>query len=63
MALDAPVTLFCVTVHEKVVPAIELLKFTVGALPEQSVTAAGVAVATGIKPTFTVSFIEEPTHP
>jgi hypothetical protein len=60
---EAPLTLVCVTVHAKVVPATLLPNATEEALPEQIVEAAGVAVADGIGLTVTVAVIAVPAQP
>lgn len=51
------------TVHEKVVPAILLVRATELALPEQMLCEAGVAVADGIGLTVMVTVIALPGQP
>ena len=45
--LVPPLTPVCATVHAKVVPGVKLVKAIEGAVPEQIVWEAGVAIANG----------------
>lgn len=60
---EAPVTLVCVTVHAKVVPATLLVSAIPVDPPEQILCEEGVAVAEGVGLTVTVTVCEAPTHP
>jgi hypothetical protein len=60
---EAPVTLVCVTVQAKVLPATLLVRAIDVALFEQILCELGVAVADGIGLTVTVAVIGEPAQP
>ncbi len=59
---EAPVTLFCVTVQLKVVPATLLVRATVELCNEQMLCEEGLAVADGIGFTVTVAVIGVPVQ-
>lgn len=60
---EAPVTLVCVTVHAKVVPAILLVSAILLALLEQMLCEDGVAVALGSGFTVIVTVAAAPGQP
>ena len=60
---EAPVTLVCVTVHAKVLPATLLVNVIEVALLEQILCEAGVAVADGTGFTVIVAVMAAPAHP
>jgi hypothetical protein len=59
----APETPDCTTVQAKVVPANVLVRAMDGAVPEQIVWDPGVAVATGVGFTVTITDSGVPAHP
>ena len=59
----APDTPDCTTVHAKVVPDTLLLKATEEAVAEHIVWLGGVAVATGVGFTVTITVMGAPEHP
>jgi len=62
-AAVAPETPDCTTVQAKVVPANVLVRTMEGAVPEQIVWVPGVAVATGVGFTVTITDSGVPAHP
>jgi hypothetical protein len=59
----APETPDCTTVQAKVVPVTLLVRAMEDAVPEQIAWETGVAVATGIGFTVTITVIGAPEHP